>query len=337
MLSRPRCPAGSRVACSRCVVPPLCAVCREPELDGRALCLDVRRPSGRASRSTLPALRRAAGPRARLAVSECRGRALAFRLCLVGVRVRGDGARRRRRPQGARRAGPRRASWRMRSRRGRLTACSAGRSCPSPSMPADGAGTASTRRRRSPVPLGRSASLPVRDVLRRVHTPAQVGLERRSRLRNARGSVRMRAGAARPAARRSGRRRLHDRSDPRCLRPGAAATQARRRSSRSPSPAHARLGEARSEPSEFPSIENAAGVRSIMGPRSIETGQGGVRCRSRSELATRRSPTRSGGTSRSASRRWPNRSPISPGWRSSCGWSAIPRSRTARSPRRIST
>lgn len=46
--------------------------------------------------------------------------------------------------------------------------------------------------------LGRAASLPVHDGLRRVQVPAQVGLERVARLHNARGSVRLRAGASAP-------------------------------------------------------------------------------------------------------------------------------------------
>jgi ComF family protein len=46
--------------------------------------------------------------------------------------------------------------------------------------------------------LGREASLPVRDVLRRAHTPAQVGHERSARLQNARDSVRPWAGVAAP-------------------------------------------------------------------------------------------------------------------------------------------
>lgn len=47
--------------------------------------------------------------------------------------------------------------------------------------------------------LRREVSLPVRGVLRRARAPAQVGLERRARLENARGSVRVRVGIAVPA------------------------------------------------------------------------------------------------------------------------------------------
>jgi ComF family protein len=47
--------------------------------------------------------------------------------------------------------------------------------------------------------LGRDVSLPVRGVLRRTRAPDQVGLERRARLENARGSVRVRAGIVVPA------------------------------------------------------------------------------------------------------------------------------------------
>jgi predicted amidophosphoribosyltransferase len=46
--------------------------------------------------------------------------------------------------------------------------------------------------------LGRAASLPVREGLRRVHLPAQVGLERVARLQNARGSVRLQGGLTGP-------------------------------------------------------------------------------------------------------------------------------------------
>jgi ComF family protein len=46
--------------------------------------------------------------------------------------------------------------------------------------------------------LGRAASLPVGKGLRRVHVPEQVGLERVARLRNARGSVRLRTGVTGP-------------------------------------------------------------------------------------------------------------------------------------------
>jgi ComF family protein len=49
------------------------------------------------------------------------------------------------------------------------------------------------------VPLGRDVGLPVRNALRRVRTPAQVGLERRARLENVRGSVRVRSGCAVPS------------------------------------------------------------------------------------------------------------------------------------------
>jgi ComF family protein len=46
--------------------------------------------------------------------------------------------------------------------------------------------------------LGRAASMPVREGLRRVQVPAQVGLERVARLHNARGSVQLRAGLTAP-------------------------------------------------------------------------------------------------------------------------------------------
>jgi len=46
--------------------------------------------------------------------------------------------------------------------------------------------------------LGCEGGLPVRDSLRRVRAPAQVGLERRARLVNARGSASVRSGVAVP-------------------------------------------------------------------------------------------------------------------------------------------
>ena len=184
--------------------------------------------------------------------------------------------------------------------------------CRFPPIRRDGVATASTRQRRSPIRSAAQLSLPVRDVLRRANAPAQVGLERGARLRNAVGSARLRAGAAAPPQRGARRRRIYDGGDPRCLRPGAARLgyqEGRRRDLR---------------PGSREAIENAARVRSITGLRSIEAGQGGVRCRSRSELATLLLPTRSSGTSKSVSRRWPNRFPTSPGWRSSCGWRENP-------------
>jgi predicted amidophosphoribosyltransferase len=171
------------------VVPPLCVSCREPELTGRAVCprcrsLLVPLPDPRCDRCGAPVV--AASP----VCPECRGRVLAFRRAwapfayeatarrLVGA-LKSRGATRAATVMGteiAKRAPP---------------GLVHGTLVPVPAHPA--------RRRDSGLNpaawlagvLGRTAGLPVADALVRCRggTP-QVGLARRERLANARGSVR---------------------------------------------------------------------------------------------------------------------------------------------------
>lgn len=178
------------------VVPPVCGVCREPELGGRALC-----PTCRSRLVALrdPRCRRCGSPQLHETArcGECRGRTLAFGRAwsafayegmardIVGT-LKGRGAS----VLGAFMADEIAA----RAPRDLL----GGTLVPVPVHP--------RRRRRHGFnqaeaiahPLGRALSLPVRDVLRRANAPAQVGLERGARLRNAAGSARLRAGAAAP-------------------------------------------------------------------------------------------------------------------------------------------
>ena len=208
------------------VVPPLCAVCREPELGGRGAVPGLPLAPGRASRSTLPALRRAAAHE-RCCLRRVPRPYARLWPCLVGVRVRGDGARHRGSTQGAWRAGPRGLHGATRSRPARPRDLLRGTLVPVPAHPQQAAPPrlqpgGSDRRRRW------AARCPCRFVTScdAAHAPAQVGLERRARLRNAR---RLGPAAGRrcgPSDRGARRRRLYDRSDPRRLCPGPAATRA---------------------------------------------------------------------------------------------------------------
>jgi ComF family protein len=178
------------------VVPPLCAVCREPELRGRSLCRECAArlvPIGdhRCLRCGAPAARDSEACR------ECRDRALAFdcawsafayegvaREVVNALKARGALAL----------AGLMAEELVARAPEGLLR----GVLVPVPGHP--------RRRRRHGFnqaqliarALGRAASLPVRKSLRRVNVPAQVGLERVARLHNARGSVRLPPGVTGP-------------------------------------------------------------------------------------------------------------------------------------------
>jgi ComF family protein len=175
------------------LVPPLCAVCREPELSGAALC-----PHCRCGLIALPEPRcqRCGAPLVLCSrdCSECRDRSLAFarawspfayegvaRQVVGGLKARGV------------------------VRLGGLIACELAARAPADLL----AGTLvpvpahSSRRRRDGFnqaeviasALGRTASLPVRRLLERTGRAApQVGLERRERLLNAAGSVRVSPG-----------------------------------------------------------------------------------------------------------------------------------------------
>jgi ComF family protein len=183
------------------VVPPLCAVCREPELAGQALC-----PACRARLVALrdPRCRRCGAPivhepvPGRHGCHECRGRALAFDQAWSAFAYEGVA---------------RDIVSALKSRGALVLASFIAHEVVSRAPASLLAGTlvpvpAHARRRRSSGfnqafevahALGREADLPVGDVLRRVRAPAQVGLERRARLVNARGSARVRSGAPVPA------------------------------------------------------------------------------------------------------------------------------------------
>ena len=178
------------------IVPPLCAVCREPELDGRPLCTSCRAHlialrDPRCSRCGAPLPQQSAG------CSECRGRALAFECVWSAFAYEGVA----RDVVGALKT---RGALVLAAFMADEVAARApaglieGTLVPVPAHP--------RRRRRHGFNhahaiaggLGRRLSLPVRDVLRRINAPAQVGLERGARLRNARGSVRLRSDAIAP-------------------------------------------------------------------------------------------------------------------------------------------
>jgi ComF family protein len=179
------------------VVPPLCAVCREPELGDRPLCLDCR---ARLVPLHDPRCRRCGAPLVH-AISrcpECRGRALAFdgawsafsyegvaRDVVAALKSRGAVAL----------AALIAKEIASRATPGILT----GTLVPVPAHPDRRRRQGFNQARAIADPLGRMASLAVGDVLRRGRAPTQVGLERRARLENALGSVRMRAGAHAPA------------------------------------------------------------------------------------------------------------------------------------------
>jgi ComF family protein len=172
------------------VVPPVCAGCGEPELSGRAVC-----PGCERRIVHLP------GPRCRKCgalvgracdrCGECRGRSLAFDRAWSAFAYEGV---------------PRRLVAALKSRGTVAVAGFMG------AVIADGAPAALLRGAVVPVPahprrsrrhgfnqaaalaraIGRAAGLPVVDLLRREGASApQVGLERRARLANARGSVRV--------------------------------------------------------------------------------------------------------------------------------------------------
>jgi ComF family protein len=178
------------------VVPPLCSVCREPEIGGHALCDECRARlvalrDPRCSRCGAPLPHRESRCR------ECRGRALAFvhawsafayegiaREVVSALKARGLLVL---------------AAFMAREVSTRAPAgLLSGTLVPVPAHALRRRRHGFNQARAIARPLGRAASLPVGDVLRRVHAPAQVGLERRARLSNARGSVRLRAGASPP-------------------------------------------------------------------------------------------------------------------------------------------
>jgi ComF family protein len=179
------------------LVPPLCAVCREPEPSGAPLCLECRTrlvplSDPRCPRCGAPVVQRSSD------CLECRGRALGFerawspfayegvaRQIVAALKSRGALVL----------AGLIAAEIAARAPAGLVE----GTLVPVPAHP--------QRRRRHGFnqaqaiahALARRASVPVRDLLRRSGpvTP-QVGLERRARLANARGSARVRRPSGAP-------------------------------------------------------------------------------------------------------------------------------------------
>jgi ComF family protein len=179
------------------VVPPLCAGCREPELSGDAVCPDCRSrlvalPVPRCSRCGAPTTY----PRARC--RECRDRRLVFARAWSPFAYEGV-------CRGLVGALKSRAALPV----AELMAAALAARAPAelligPLVPVP---AHSGRRRRHgfnqsaaiAAALGRRAGLPVRDVLRRAGRVApQVGLERRARIANARGSVEIKPRVAPP-------------------------------------------------------------------------------------------------------------------------------------------
>jgi ComF family protein len=181
------------------VVPPLCCACREPEFSGRPLCPSCRSSlvalgEHRCARCGSPTA--APIPRCR----ECRGRALAFERAwspfayesaarTVVAALKSSGAL------------PLAALMAEELAERAPPALLSGTLVPVPAH--------SRRRRRQGFnqaaaiarAIARRTSLPARDVLvRAASKPPQVGLERRARLANARGSVRLRRGARAPGS-----------------------------------------------------------------------------------------------------------------------------------------
>ena len=170
------------------VVPPLCLGCREPELSGAVLCSGcranlIRLPDPRCERCGAPVA--SASPRC----PECRGRSLVFASAWAPFGYEGTG---------------RRLVAALKSRGAAPAASFMGAEIASRAPPGLVAGTLvpvpahPARRRREGLnqaawiaaAAGGVADLPVRDVLVRERgSTAQVGLARRERLVNARGSI----------------------------------------------------------------------------------------------------------------------------------------------------
>jgi ComF family protein len=178
------------------LVPPLCAACREPEFSGTALCPECR---SRLVPLAAPRCRRCGAPVVRSTAScrECGGRKLHFvrawaPFAYEGVARTLVGALKSRGLLAV--AGLMAVEMAARAPTNLLR----GMLVPVPAHP---------RRRRAQGfnhahaiarALGRRCSLTVSDVLERRAATPQAGLERRSRLANARGSVGLRRGAQAP-------------------------------------------------------------------------------------------------------------------------------------------
>jgi ComF family protein len=170
------------------LVPPLCAVCREPELSGEVLCPGCRRllialPDPRCARCGAPAV--TSLPRC----PECRGRALAFQTAWAPVAYESTarGLVSALKSRGATPAARAMASEiASRAPPGLL----GGTLVPVPAHPARQRREGMNQAACLAAALGRAAGLPVRRCLRRQPgSRPQVGLARGRRLANARGSV----------------------------------------------------------------------------------------------------------------------------------------------------
>ena len=172
------------------LVPPLCAACGEPELEGEAVCLECR---SRLVRLRGSSCGQCGAPAAAACSScpECRGRPLAFDSAWSSVAYEGVG----------------RSLVSALKTRGALVvagfmAREIAARAPSRLLSGDALvpvpGHAGRRRRHGfnharsiATELGRRTRLPVLDLLTRERSATQVGLERRARLENVQGSVRL--------------------------------------------------------------------------------------------------------------------------------------------------
>jgi ComF family protein len=178
------------------IVPPVCAVCREPEPRGDPVCLECR---SRLVPLRDPRCRRCGAPVTQRSnvCRECRGRGLAFghawsAFAYEGVAREVVSALKSR---GLLALGSFMASeLAARAPRDFLQ----GVVVPVPAHAGRLRRRGFNQARAIAEALGAQASLPARDLLGRSRAPAQVGLERRARLETARGSVFLQPGAQAP-------------------------------------------------------------------------------------------------------------------------------------------
>jgi predicted amidophosphoribosyltransferase len=170
------------------VVPPLCLACREPELSGDAVCPPCRGGlvplvDPRCGRCGAPVV--APMPRC----PECRGRALGFHSAWAPFAYEGTA---RRLVSALKSRGATRAAAVMGSEVARRAPPGLlhGALVPVPAHPGRRRGAGFNQAAWIAGAIGAIAGLPVADVLARRGGPPQVGLARRDRIANARGSVR---------------------------------------------------------------------------------------------------------------------------------------------------
>jgi ComF family protein len=180
------------------LVPPLCASCGEPELDGQAVCADC---LGRLVRLRDPRCGQCGAPVARRCSScvECRGRTLAFDTAWSPVTYEGVARSlvTTLKTRGAVVAAGFMAGEMAARAPDRLLSCDA--LVPVPAHAGRWRRHGFNHACSISIELGRRIRLPVLDLLTRERSATQVGLERSARLRNLQGSVRVRKGA--PAGR----------------------------------------------------------------------------------------------------------------------------------------